>query len=748
MKKISNNILLCAALFISSCGGGGKATSSASSSSGSAEKPKAYVNYAEMVNTRIGNEGKIASEIVLPFEAGYTTPGPAAPFGMVQFTPTFFHPDRGFVVNQLNAGCQNMGNFPVVPLSGELAKSPNNMEKMINSYEVLKAVGGQYKAKLNNSVVANLTATTRTGMAQFTFGSGEQKGTVMIGSGNNSTHIEEAYINITSPSSCEGFADGGQFCGAPTPYKVYFVAEFNKEASEIGTWKDDNINKGSKSSQNENSGAFFTFDVSDGKPVQYKFAISYVSVENARENLKAENPGFDFDKIVEGTQAKWNDYLSRIEVSGGTDDQTTQFYSHLYNVFKGPVTFSDVNGQYIGSDHQVHQEADKSFVYYTGFSNWDTYRTQTQLMALLAPKEASDVVTSHLLFAERSGGGLPRWVLSDYATGIMQGDPSSCVITTAYAFGAKNFDTKKALETMRRGAEEIGLKTQAITVRPGLDEYLEKGYVTSHMGASIAIEYMSADFAIAQFAKNALGDNETYKKYMERTHWWKRLYNPKTGWLNSKNAEGSWKGQNDDWREASYKSYAFMIPYNLGGVIETYGGNAKAEEKLDDLFSKLNAAYHDDWFASGNQPNWNAPWVYNWTGSPYKSQAVVRRIVREQFKNEPSGLPGNEDLGSMGSWYVYMQTGLFPMFPGIGGFTVSTPMFENIKIHMGNGKTISIKGGSPTKDYIKSLSIDGKGYDNTWIPLDKLINGAELTYEVSDQPNKEWGTAVVPPSYE
>ncbi len=703
-------------------------------------------NYAQLVNAEIGNIGKGVSETELQFEAGFTFPGATYPFGMVQFTQTFFEPEKGFVVNQLSgAGCPNMGNFPTMALPGDLQESPNAMENINPSNENLTASAGYYKTRLSMDIIAELTATQRTGMARFTFPDSEEMGTIVIGSGINATKITDAEITIVDPTTVEGHADGGSFCGSATPYTVYFVAEFDQPSVKSGTWIGEKYSE-IKSASGENSGAYLSFDVSEEKTIQYKFGISYVSLENARENLKTENPDFNFDKTKAKTEEAWNEYLSKIEVSGGDEDQTVQFYTHLYNSLKHPSIFSDVNGQYIGSDNEVYTA--EGFEYYTAFSNWDTYRTQTQLIALLAPEVTSDVVKSHLLFAERSGGGLPRWVLANFATGIMQGDPSSALIANAYAFGAQDFDHEKALQIMRRGAEEPGLKTQEVTTRTFLDQYLDKGYIWDHMGASIALEFMTADFAIGQFALEAMGDQAVYEKYQERAQYWKNIYNPKTRWLNSRNEDGSWKGKNDDWREATYANYHWMVPHNLGALIDTMGGKKLAEQRLDSLFVRIDATYYQDWFASGNEPDFQVPWVYNWTGSPDKTQAIVRRIIEEKYQNAASGLPGNEDLGSMGAWYVFANMGLYPMIPGVGGFAINSPTFPEIKIHLKNDEILTLKGGSMDKKYIESLKLNGEDWESTWLPLSEIRSGGTMQFGLSEEPNLEWGTATNPPSYD
>lgn len=699
-------------------------------------------DYAAKVNTLIGNKGKGVSETELQFEAGFTVPGATYPFGMVQFTPTFFAPEKGFVVNQLSgAGCPNMGNFPTLPLNGELRVSPNDMKGFKPQMKNIKAIAGFYNVNVDN-IDCQLTVTKRTGMAQFTFPVQEKQGTIIIGSGNNANTLTEADIRITSPTSCEGYADGGSFCGFPTPFKIYFVAQFDRAAAVSGTWMGSKLDPSSKEASGPNTGAYFSFDLSKGNKVGYKFGVSYVSLENARENLAKENPGFNFTSVVAATNKAWNNYLGRIEASGASDDRTTQFYTHLYHALIHPSTFNDVNGDYIGSDNKVHKA--KGFDYYTALSNWDTYRTQTQLLSIIAPKEMKDIVTSHLLFADRAGGSFPRWVMANYETGIMQGDPTSILVANAYAFGVKDFDTRKALAIMRKGAEQPGAKVQQVETRPFLQQYLEKGY----MHASMQLEYTSADFAIGQFALQAFNDKALYKKYLQQAQSWKNLYNPATTWLNSRNEDGSWKNYNDDWREATYNSYFWMVPYNLKSLIDTIGGKRAAENRLDSLFIKLNATYYQDWYAAGNEPDFQAPWTYNWAGVPHKTQSLVRRIIKEEYSNRDNGLPGNDDLGAMGAWYVFANMGIFPMIPGYGGFSVNSPSFQHITIHLNGGKSVKISGGSESNPYVQQLKVNGKNWNSTWVPYAELSKGGELKFTLSGNPQPDWGTGQEPPSFD
>ena len=690
-------------------------------------------DYAGKVNTLIGTKG-------VGLTSGYLYPGATYPFGMVQFTPSYFSKRSGFVINQLSGGgCEHMGNFPTFPLKGRLTVSPENILKYRVNVDEEKGHAGYYEAMVQDDIKAMLTVTERTGMAKYEYPQSEEFGTVIIGGGVAATATSTAAVVITGKNSCEGYAVGGSFCGISTPYKVYFAAEFDAEAVEVGVWKNDKLKPGVKFSEGETSGVYFTFDVRNKKHLQYKIGVSYVSVENARENLAVENPGWSFEDVQANAEAEWNKYLSKIEVEGTNADRITQFYTHLYRSLIHPNVCSDVNGEYMGADYAVHTT---NYKHYTSFSNWDTYRTQIQLLSMLVPDIASDIVISHQKFAEESGGSFPRWVMANVETGVMQGDPSSALVANAWAFGARNYDPKPLLKIMRKGAEEPGAKSQAEETRPGLRQYLDKGYYN----ASIQLEYTTADFAIGQFALRACGDEFLSWRYFHFARSWKNLYNPATGWLQSRNADGSWKPLSDDFRESTYKNYFWMVPYNIKGLMDIIGGRDEAERRLDELFVRLDAGYGDAWFASGNEPSFHIPWIYNWVQRPHKTQKVVNRILNEQYSSAIDGLPGNDDLGTMGAWYVFACLGLYPEIPGIGGFAVNTPIFSEAVIHLANGD-LKISGGSEQNIYIKSMSIDGKPYDSTWIPWESLSRGADIVYKVASSPT-QWGEKIVPPSYE
>ncbi|RIA09300.1 putative alpha-1,2-mannosidase [Flavobacteriaceae bacterium MAR_2010_72] len=687
-------------------------------------------SFAKLVDTKIGSEGN-------GLGCGYNYIGASYPFGMVQFTPSFFSPQKGFVINQLSgAGCPHMGNFPVLPISGNLSQSPNAMEQYPKYKEVDQAYAGLLSVTMQDKTKASLTVSERSGIARFNFDASE--GTVLIGGGISSTTVNNAMVQITSDKTCEGFAEGGEFCGSPSKYRVYFAAEFDRPAKTKGTWIGNALLESSSHAFGKNSGAYFTFDTKSNNEVNYRIAISYVSIENAKENLRAGRLS-DFDAYQVNAENAWNDSLGKIAVESQNKDRLVQFYTHLYHALIHPNLVSDVNGEYMGADFKVHKTKGKG--QYSSFSVWDTYRTQAQLVAMLYPEESSDMMQSLVDFADQSGG-YGRWILANIETGIMQGDPTPILIANSYAFGAKNFDLKQAYHHMKRGATIPLLRSQDQEIRPHLTEYLRDG----HTFASMMLEYTSADFAIGQFALQAVNNHEDATYFINRSQNWKNIYNPKNNWLNSRYPNGKWKDITHDWREATYKNYFWMVPYNLKGLIDTIGGKQVAEKRLDTLFKRLDASYEEDWFAAGNEPDFQVPWIYNWTNTPYKTSEVIHRIFNEIYNSKPNGLPGNDDLGTMGAWYVYASIGLYPMIPGVAGFSVNAPQFDKITITLPEGQLI-IKGGDTEAHYISSLKWNNKLINSTWFDWDTIKKGGELEFKTSIKPNKSWGKDNVPPSY-
>lgn len=700
----------------------------------------AQTNYAKLVDPQIGTEKSNEDGV----SSGYTYIGATYPFGMVQFTPTYFSPSKGFVINQLSgAGCSHLGNFPMLPIAGELTTSPNDMKGFQKYTSLKECEAGYFSVEMIDKVICNATVAKRTAIAQLIFPVEKNKGTVIIGSGIKDTEgLYNAHVTITSANSCEGFAEGGEFCGhyADTKYRIYFVAEFNRKASKFGVWKDKNI-IGQLTASGNNSGAYFTFDTDENNAVEYKISISYVSIANARENLQKDNNKGDFSLLKEAAQAEWNKRLGIIEISSENSDRMKQFYTHFYHVLIHPNVFNDVNGEYMGSDFDVHK-VEPGREYYTSFSGWDTYRTQCQLLAMLFPKEASDMMQSEVEFAKQAGG-FGRWILANIETGIMWGDPMPIIIANSWVFGAKDFDVKTAFKYMKSGATIPGRYTQNQLTRPKLETYLLKGFTDR---PTLTLEYASSDFAIGQFALQAIGNKEEAAFFINQAQNWKTLYDPSTKWIRVRSiVDGSWGDPDYGWGEATKTKHYWMVPFNLKSLIDTIGFEY-ASDRLDTLFVRLDATYEQPWYAAGNEPDFQVPWVYNWLGKPYKSTEVMDRIFSEIYNSSPAGLPGNDDLGAMGSLYVLGSIGLFPMIPGVGGFALNKPQFKDITVHLSKGD-LKIIGGN-TSLYINSMKLNGKNYESSWLNWSDIEKGGEIEYKLTKNNNPKWATDAVLPSFD
>ncbi len=746
------------------------------------------------VNPFIGTANSPLPDYLGGNGSGNTFPGATLPFGMIQWSPdtekgfgkeergSYLYADtmiRGFSLTHLSGpGCPVFGDVPFMAFVGQVTASPATdpnayMAKFAHADE--KASPGSYEVTLQSGVNVKLAATERSGFGTFTYPSSPDA--TMLINGRDAAGTPDAEMQIVGDKQISGSITSGGFCGARNKYKLYFVAEFDRPFKRTGTWQAANITHGSRAVKGTKAGAYVTFDTTANKTVQVKVGLSYVSTQNASLNLRAENADWDFAAVQKRGRERWNEALRRIEVKGGTDTEKHIFYTALYHTLLHPNVFSDANGEYMGFDDRVHKSS--GHTQYTNFSGWDIYRSESPLIALLFPKEASDMAQSLVLDAQQ-GGGLPIWPVANDESGAMYGDPSTAIIASSYAFGAKDFDTKAALKQMIKGAVDPETKSKSYPERKGLREYLQYGYIpmdatkdqfgnTLWGSPSIAQEYMIADFSLAQFAQ-AHGDTATYKEMMRRSQFWTRIFDPQNKYIRGRYADGSWlpgfdfKAQVYDkklpWSPSSHKSYVegnaaqytWMIPHNMRALFDRIGGNEAVIKRLDNFFTELNAGPNRPYFFIGNEPVFAAPWAYDFAGAPYKTQAIVRRALLELFTNDPGGIPGNDDLGATSSLIVYAAVGLYPAIPGVGGFTISSPLFPEITVRLkDNQKQLKIigQGASATTPYVQELRLNGKPYNSTWLPFETIANGATLQFKLSNAPNTKWATEplAAPPSF-
>ncbi|HET9154036.1 MAG TPA: GH92 family glycosyl hydrolase [Solirubrobacterales bacterium] len=742
------------------------------------------------------------------FGRGATFPGATVPFGMVQWSPDTTTPPghldgyryrdhhlTGFSLTHLSgAGCSLYGDFPFMPTTEPIRSSPQGSGGRLDrrfqpgfSHAHETARPGYYSVRLNpvhgGAITTALTATTRTGMARFTFPASAHAG-VLIDAGGSAQPDDFAEVNL-DPGAREitGTASSGLFCGQRPRYRVYFAAVFDRPFRTYGAWEGSRLLPGATTASATEkpavhphttaaAGAYASFDTRRNQVVLARVGVSFVSVEDARANLAAENPGKPFGRIAAAARQSWNGVLGRVRVSGGTPTLQSTFYTALYHVFMAPRTFSDVNGEYLGMDGQVHDAG--HHIQYADFSGWDIYRSEIQLLAMLAPRRTGDMVRSLLADADQSGC-LPRWPYANDQSMTMVGDPSDPIIASAAAFGASGFDRAVALEAMVRGASEPCRSANGEYVeRQGLAEYLAHGYVPFDLdtqmknansiygdpesvwgSAATSLEYYVADFSIAQFAARSLRDSSTYAQFMQRSSWWRRLYDPASGMIEPRYADGSFPHPYSNldgpgFVEGDSAQYTWMVPQDPAGLIRRMGGKAKAAARLGHFLRDLNAGLpgmHSDHALLGNEPTLQTPWLYDWMGRPYRTQEAVRRALG-LYGPTPGGYPGNDDLGTLSAWYVFGALGLYPEIPGVGVLALSAPLFPSAEIHLPHNRRARITT-SGHGIYVNSLTAGGRPHGQPWIGYCELAAGARLRYRLSPRPNRRWGSsaAATPPSY-
>jgi predicted alpha-1,2-mannosidase len=709
---------------------------------------------------------------------------------------------RGFSLTHLSGtGCRGAsGDVPFLPFAGEVISSPSADTEdrryagsFVHPNET--AEPGYYQVRFRNGVNTELTATPRTGSARFTFPSGEPA-FVLIRTSDSEVGSGDAYVELGADGrTVTGWVSSGNFCGYLHPvirhdyYTLHFVAEFDRPFTEVGTWEDEVLRPGARMAgggttygddgypvPGRGSGAYVGFDTSQDPTVGVRVGISYVSAGNARRNLEEENPvGTPFDTIRVRARDAWEEALSAIRVAGGTERERTLFYTALYHSLLHMNLFSDVNGQYWGFDGEVHRVEPGQEAQYANFSGWDVYRSQVQLVALLQPKVAADMAQSLFNQARQNGGVWDRWTHNSGATSVMAGDASAMAVAGIHAFGGRDFDAESAFASLARAARvptPLDLSDEGCPImcpgqRPSLDQWLTLGYISSESnawgGAGETLEDASADFSLAQLALR-LGDAGSHAEFLERSGYWRNLFNPEAtpeaGYIQNRNPDGSWPpfdpGSSRGFAEGSSAQYTWMVPFDVRGLMEAMGGQEQANARLDDFF------HHEDggWALTGfgglrsemdNEPSVGAPWLYLFSGKPFRTQEIVRQVLNTLWSHQPHGIPGNDDLGAMSSWYVWSAMGLYPGIPGRSELLLGSPLFPLIRIERPAGNSITIR--APAADthtpFVHALRVNGDLWTRPWLPEDFVERGGELLFSLAPTPDSLWGSRPedAPPSF-
>ena len=732
--------------------------------------------------------GQNVTQYVNPFigtsNYGATHPGANFPHGMASVTPfnvahkkgqeNKFEKDsewhsRPYVnenkfltgfshVNLSGVGCPDLGSILLMPTTG---KMEFNSEKYGCTYVDEIASPGYYSNKLEkHDVLAEMTSTLRTGLSRYTFPKGESN--ILLNLGLGLTNETGSYLKIVSPTEVEGFKIFGTFCYSDEDVRpVYFVMKLSKEPKTFGAWKKMPEYQGVEGEwigyndtykpyekylyplAGDDIGAYFTFDTSEGEQISVKIGISYVSIENARENLYSEQPQFDFEGTKKANESKWNELLERVAIESKDKDAKTIFYTALYHNLIHPNIVNDINGEYpMMSSSEVGKTSTNR---YTVFSLWDTYRNVHPLLSLVYPEIQSEMINTMVEMYEESGW-LPKWELIAMETDVMVGDPATPVIADTYLRGIKDFDIEKAYEAIKKASDT---KESENKLRPGLDLYNKLGFVpvdtADIWGGSVStsLEYYIADWNIAKLA-NELGYSKESKRYLAKSMGYKHLYDKSTGMLRPKFADGSWipnfdpeAGKNFEavvgYVEGNAWQYRFYVPHDIPGLTKMLGGKKNFYEQLHLLFETDN-------YDMANEPDITFPYLFNYiSGKEHETQFQVNRLINKYYKNSPDGIPGNDDTGSLSAWVAFSMLGIYPVCPGDMEYAITSPYFDRVIIKLNQeyytGKEIIIESSRSSDNslYIESMSFNGKPFNKYFIDHQQLTNGGLLKFQLVDE---------------
>lgn len=602
-------------------------------------------------------------------------------------------------VNLSGVGCPELGSLLLMPTTGVLDVDYKNYG---SKYEKETASPGYYSIYLKKyDILAEATATLRSGLTRFTFPKG--KSNILLNLGEGLTNETGAFVRKVNDREIEGMKFLGTFCYNPQAvFPIYFVMRLSKKPDDSGYWKKqrkmygveaewdkDNgkykiYNKYGKDLAGDDIGAWFTFNTSEGEEIEAAIGVSFVSIENARENLEQEQSGRHFSEIREEARKKWNDDLGRIMVEGGTKEQKTVFYTALYHTLIHPNILQDVNGQYpqMEGDEILVTKGDR----YTVFSLWDTYRNLHQLMTLVYPERQIEMVRT-MIDMYREHGWLPKWELYGRETLTMEGDPSLPVIVDTWMKGLRDFDINLAYEAMYKSATTSGKDN---LMRPDIDDYISKGYVPLmeqfDNSVSHALEYYIADYSLYTLAKE-LGKKDNAKMFYERSMGYKKYYCKEYGTLRPILPNGDFyspfdpkQGENFEpspgFHEGNAWNYTYYVPHDVKGLAKLMGGKKKFVDKLQMIFDK---GYYDP----ANEPDIAYPYLFSYfKGEEWRTQKLVKELLEKYFKPAPDGIPGNDDAGTMSAWAIFSMMGFYPDCPGVPEYTLTAPTFDKITINL------------------------------------------------------------------
>ena len=702
------------------------------------ESTESVSRYVHWVNPRIGTGGH-----------GHVFLGANVPFGYVQLGPTehtrgwdwcsgYHDSDSvliGFGHQHLSGtGIGDLGDIALLPVTNR------EQREVIFSHRDEAIQPGYYAITLRDKgkpyVTVELTATQRTGMHRYTFAPDQTTIQLLLdlGQGIGWDSPKRMRMEQISPRIITGMRNS---VGWARNQMDFFAMEFSQDV------KLEKLN-------GDTLGLITT--ANEGTPLMVKTGMSAVSSKNALQNLVVENPDWNFYDIVRNAHKAWDAELSKIDIKTDNEDDRTVFYTALYHTMVAPSVFSDVNGEYRGADGKVHQG---KFTNYTTLSLWDTYRAAHPLQTLIHREKQADIAQTFLHIFEQQGK-LPVWHLMGNETDCMVGNPGVPVLADLVLKGF-DVDAQATLKAMT-GSAMLDERSMGLIKQYGYIPYdLEPDKETVAKG----LEYALADWCIARVAQQ-VGDQENYNYFNERSKSYRHYFDKQSRFMRGKDSKGNFrdladfdplstKHRNDDYCEGNAWQYTWLVPHDVHGLVNLFGGEKAFIQKLDSLFiveGDMGEEASPDvsgligQYAHGNEPSHHIIYMYNYVGQPWKAARLIRQVLREQYRNDLDGLSGNEDVGQMSAWYVLSSIGLYQEEPAGGKYIIGSPLFNEARINVGDGKTFIVKAvnNSDENIYVQSAMLNGKRYDKSYINYRDIIAGGTLELVMGNKPSK-WGTS-------
>ncbi|MEN8122260.1 MAG: GH92 family glycosyl hydrolase [Bacteroidota bacterium] len=736
---------------------------------------------------------------------GHTFPGTAVPNALVHLSPDVgtqgWNLAAGYIYQSNSiigfshthwsgVGMANGGDILFMPtVNNKLQVKPGSEETIDNGYRSRyshdneTASAGYYSVLLSDyNINVELSSTQRAGFHRYTFPKSNNS-RIIIDLGHQIGNMESdnlSNIKIIDKTHIEGTKASG--LGT-----VYFVAEFNKPFKYYGTFDTDfkapesghGIFPYKNEETGKNIGAFLHYSTRNKEQILVKVGLSYTGIEGARKNLKAEIPYWDFDKTKDDAKQTWESELRKINIKGADKNQKEIFYTSIYRSLLAQYISQDVDGKYYGCDGKIHTA--KNYNFYASFSCWDTYRSQHPLLTIIKPEDVNDYIKSIQAKVENY-----KWLPAQHFLNVfgeaMVGDHLIPVITDAYMKGFKDYDIEFLYNAMRKKAlENPKPPVPEYAGRSGLDYYKKLGYapidkVTEAVPNTLELAY--DDWCIAQLAKK-LGKEDDYELFSERADNYKNVWDSTTQFMRPRKENGEWleaignnkqdivkdgehsyykyfdpliigRRPNRHYTESNAWQYIWSVQHDIPGLIKLFGNNDKFANKLDTFFNMSTKISFTKYvgvvgtlgqYVQGNQPSHHVAYLYNYAGQAWKTQEKVRLVLDNLYQPGPGGLCGNEDMGSLSSWYVLSAMGFYPVTPGSNIYSIGSPLFKQVTINLENGKKFKIKAKNVSEKniYIQSAMLNGKALNSPFITHEDIISGAELIFEMDAAPNKDWG---------